>query len=633
MRAMFRKKKHQETDEPEIPVPAMLPPVEGLDDAEQDTPARHPRTWLWTLVAALIVGLLVVYVVGLGVLGVYDGLKDRAIENRRVAQEHYTLGLSQLEAGDYELAIAEFQLALDHDPNLTDARTHLREAKDLAKAVITPTSQTRQDAAELLYRQAVAHFESGNLDQAVMVLDELRGLDAEFERQNVQTMLVTAHYQLGLNAVMQDRMDEAGTHFQTVLDLDPEYKDAQDQLNLVHLYSAALNHWGGDWSATAQALKGLYALAPEYKDVQARLHDAYSFLAQDYATAGDWCQAADEYAAAAEILPQEATIDLRDDARAHCQATAEAPTPAPTSEAATRPTADALGTAPAAAATVPAGAAATAPAAAAGNGLIAFPSFDAVRQRHDVYILDLAQGAARLLQENATQPAFAPDGSQLAFHNLDPQHLGLGVIDLSQGTIGDVTAHPEDSVPEWSPDGSQLLFASNKHGDRKWRIYVISPYSTRGEGEEWIYGERPDWSHDGNLIAYRGCDERGNNCGIWVMKPGGFGPTPLTTNANDTAPAWSPDASQLAFISTRAGNWEIYLVDVATGRETRLTDNAAVDVAPAWSPDGKQLAFLSNRSGCWMVYVLQVRTGQVSEVIATGDPYPDPVSERLSWIR
>jgi TolB protein len=627
---MLRKKKPQVAGSAEISVPAVLPPVEGLDDEDEYAPGRRPRTWLWTLIAALGVGLLVTYVLVLGVLGIYDGLKDRAIENQQIAQEHYSLGLTQLAAGNYELAVAEFELALRHNSSLSDARTRLREAKELAQILVTPTSETRQDAAELLYSQAVAGYEGGNLEQAVLVLDELRGLDADFQHDNVQIMLITAHYQLGLNAVRQDRLEEATTHFEKVLALDSGHKDAQDQLNLVHLYTAALNHWGGDWPATIQALKGLYVLAPDYKDVQMRLHDAYSFLAQEYAAAGNWCQAADEYAAAVEVLPQEGTVDQRDDARLRCQATAEAPTPAPTARATARPTAGALATGSAATAE---GVTPTASAAAKGKGRIAFAGFDAARQTHGIYVMDLAQGVARLVQENASQPAFSPNGNRLAFRNLDPQHLGLGIINLQQGTVSELTAHVEDSVPEWSPDGSQIVFASNKHGDRKWRIYVISPDEVRGEGVEWAFGAKPDWSSNGSLIAYHGCDLRGDNCGVWVIKPGGFGPARLTTDANDTAPAWSPDGSQVAFISTRTGDWELYLVEVASGRETRLTNSPAADVAPTWSPDGKQLAFLSNRGGGWAVYILDIKTGQVTQVIATGDPYPDPVSERLSWVQ
>jgi len=224
----------------------------------------------------------------------------------------------------------------------------------------------------------------------------------------------------------------------------------------------------------------------------------------------------------------------------------------------------------------------------------------------------------------------------MVFRNHDPSHLGLGILDLGTNGISELTPHAEDSVPAWSPDAKQIVFASDKHGDRKWRIYVISPGQVRGEGEEWTFGRMPTWSPDGGWVAYHGCDERGDNCGVRIMKAGGFEPARLTTNSSDTAPSWSPDGApnggQVAFISARTGNWDLYLVDVGTGQETRLTDHSAADVAPAWSPDGRRLAFLSDRDGAWAVYVLDVKSGQVQKVIATGDAYPDPVSQRLSWM-
>jgi len=628
---MFRGKKDAEIGDL-IPIPAKLPPVEGLDEQDESAAGQRPRTWLWTLGAALVVVLLLSYVLVLAAVGFYDGLKDRAREDQRVAQEHYAAGQTYFEAGDYELAIAEFEQALRHDSSLNDARYQLHQAKELAQMVATPTSETRQNAAELLYRQAVAHYEGGKLAQAVAVLDELRGLDADYQRKNVVTMLTTAHYQLGLSAVNGDRLDEARVHFETIMALEPGDKDAQNQLNLIRLYTAALNYWERDWTATIQALKGLYSLAPDYKDVKARLHNAYIYSAQGYADRGNWCRASQEYAAAVEIMPLEDAVDRRDDAAIRCQATAEAPTATPTVRATARPTVKPKSTAqptpgPSAKAT-PTAAASTG---AVGTGKIAFTSFDAVRQRHDIYAVSLSQGDAKLLRESASQPALAPGGKQLAFRNLDPMHLGLSVLDLRTNQVNEVTANAEDSTPAWSPNREQLVFASNKHGDRRWRVYAISPLAVRGEGEEWAFGQMPTWSADGSQIAYHGCDERGDNCGIWVMKAGGFNAARLTSDPSDTAPSWSPDGTHVAYISARAGNWEIYMVDVATGQERRLTEHPATDAGPTWSPDGKRLAFLSNREGAWAVYVLDLKSTKVQKIIATGDAYPDPVSERLSW--
>jgi TolB protein len=266
-----------------------------------------------------------------------------------------------------------------------------------------------------------------------------------------------------------------------------------------------------------------------------------------------------------------------------------------------------------------------------GQGRIAFTSYDAARQRYDIYVADLAREDAKLLRDNASQPAYARDGKRLAFRNHDTLYLGLGILDQRNNEVSELTAYGEDSTPVWSPDNQQILFASNKHGDRLWRIYAISPSQERGEGEEWAFGQMPTWSPNGQQIAYHGCDEHSDNCGVWVMLAGGFEPGRLTTDPSDTAPAWSPDGEQIAFTSARDGNWELYLVDATTGQEQRLTNHAGADVAPAWSPDGRRLAFLSSREGTWAVYVLDLRSGQVQKIIATGDAYPDPTSEQLSW--
>lgn len=619
-------------------MPAELPPLDGLDDEDEYAPGRRPRTWLWTLAAALAVVLMVAAILVVGALGFYHGLQDRAMVQRQQAREHFELGKERLAAGDYELAIAELELAKTLDASLVGLPALLQEAKDKAQALAAPTSETRRDAAALLYTEATAFYENGDLEQAIDRLNDLYGVAPDYQPENVRVMLVTAHYQLGQDALAEDRLDDAAQHYDAVLALGPDEAtkaEAQEQRNLLDLYTAALNHWDRDWSLAIQALKGLLALAPEYKDVRLRLHDAHSSRAEDYADEGDWCQASAEYAAAAEVLTLEATVDKRDDAAIRCQSkddtTVEAPTPQALVKATRRPAdpSEPTSTPAPASTTTPA---AVKPALATVRGQIAFAGYDAARDRYDIYVVDLWQGDAKLLKETATQPAFSPGGQELLFRNLDPVRLGLGILDLTTGEVSELTTHAEDAAPSWSADTNQVAFASNKGGDRQWRIFAISPGEVRGEGEEWILGQMPAWSHDGIGLAYHGCDERGDACGVWTMQPGVFTPARLSSDASDTAPSWSPDGSKVAFTSARDGNWELYWVDVASGQETRLTDQAATDVAPVWSSDGKHVAFLSNRGGGWAVYLLGFESGEMTKVIATGDAYPDPVSERLSWL-
>jgi len=64
----------------------------------------------------------------------------------------------------------------------------------------------------------------------------------------------------------------------------------------------------------------------------------------------------------------------------------------------------------------------------------------------------------------------------------------------------------------------------------------------------------------------------------------------------DQWPAWSPDGSHIAYASERDGHAQLFVRDVATGEERRLTRGGHDDIQPAWSPEGKRLAFVRSSS-------------------------------------
>lgn len=62
-------------------------------------------------------------------------------------------------------------------------------------------------------------------------------------------------------------------------------------------------------------------------------------------------------------------------------------------------------------------------------------------------------------------------------------------------------------------------------------------------------------------------------------------------------PLYSPDGKFVAFNSNRGGLFDIYILEVATGKIQQLTKHRGNNYVPKWSPDGKQLLFYSNYWG------------------------------------
>lgn len=86
------------------------------------------------------------------------------------------------------------------------------------------------------------------------------------------------------------------------------------------------------------------------------------------------------------------------------------------------------------------------------------------------------------------------------------------------------------------------------------------------------------------------------------------------------SPTWSPDASLIAFSSTRFGNFDVFVMSSGGSDPLRLTNSPADDLTPRWSPDGRQIAFLSDPGTGANVYLISPLGGQPRRLADTKIP-------------
>jgi TolB protein len=128
----------------------------------------------------------------------------------------------------------------------------------------------------------------------------------------------------------------------------------------------------------------------------------------------------------------------------------------------------------------------------------------------------------------------------------------------------------------------------------------------------------PAWSPDGSEIAYVSFE---------TSRPAIYRQN-LVTGAREqltnfkglnSSPAWSPDGNTMAMVLSKDGSPDIYLMDMASKRLTRATRHYAIDTEPTWMPDGKSLLFTSDRGGRPQIYRYDLQAGSAERVTFDGN--------------
>ena len=108
----------------------------------------------------------------------------------------------------------------------------------------------------------------------------------------------------------------------------------------------------------------------------------------------------------------------------------------------------------------------------------------------------------------------------------------------------------------------------------------------------------PQISPDGKWVAYTvstpDMDANRNASNIWMVSTAGGAPQQLTQSGHDSSPVWSPDGKTIAFLSSRSGDSQVYLLSLEGGEAQKLTKLSTGADIVKFSLDGKTIAFTSS---------------------------------------
>lgn len=217
-------------------------------------------------------------------------------------------------------------------------------------------------------------------------------------------------------------------------------------------------------------------------------------------------------------------------------------------------------------------------------------------------------------------PAWDRDGRRLAYMEFWSGHGQLFVQDAVTGRRRAVTdGRTLDFTPAFSADGKTLVFS--RAIEEGTDVYTLNIKDNcclqRLTAGRFSDNLSPTYSPDGQRIAY--ISTRSGLPQVYLMGPDGtdqqlFAPFDYGVTGSSNAPDWSPDGQSVIFHRDVAGTLQIFVLDART-RTVRQLTSLGRNEDPTWAPDSRHMAFVSDRSGFRQLWVIDMETGRIRPLL------------------
>lgn len=243
----------------------------------------------------------------------------------------------------------------------------------------------------------------------------------------------------------------------------------------------------------------------------------------------------------------------------------------------------------------------------------------------ELYVMDYDGNDSQALTSYRSivlSPSWSPDREKLAYTTFRRGAADIEIISAEDRRpfqferIGGTTA-----FPAWSPDGSKIAFSTSRDGSDM-EIYLADWNGknlrrlTVSKGVD----TSPVWNpRTGRQIAFT--SDRNGSPQIYTMESDGTNVQRLVDEGGHAVEAaWSPDGQRIAFAwqLPRTSNFDIYIHDLATGKNTQITHDAGSNEKPTWAPDGRHIAFESTRNGASQIFSMILDGTKVRQLTKTG---------------
>ncbi|MBM3382112.1 MAG: hypothetical protein FJY29_06695 [Betaproteobacteria bacterium] len=145
--------------------------------------------------------------------------------------------------------------------------------------------------------------------------------------------------------------------------------------------------------------------------------------------------------------------------------------------------------------------------------------------------------------------------------------------------------------PSWSPDGTKITYTSFREGKADIYVYNLLTQKTAKLTTGFGNNSGANWHPDGRKIAFSGSHSGLTSIFTVNSFDGSERKSFIAGSGLEVEPAYAPDGQKVAFVSGRFGNPHLFIRDLRSNADTRITYAGWYNSSPSWRRDGRKLAF------------------------------------------
>ena len=241
-------------------------------------------------------------------------------------------------------------------------------------------------------------------------------------------------------------------------------------------------------------------------------------------------------------------------------------------------------------------------------------------------------------------PRYSPDGTRLAYiESTGHERQRIRVRDRETGAVE--TLRECDGfchTLSWAPDGEALYYERyDVQGIVYYHRELFRAELPDGDSEQLSEGRRvrePDVDRQSGQVAWVTTQVGTTALEIFDPSDGSLRTLVPARGYDQLAhPRWSPDGREIVYSAWTEGDGrrDLYVVDVASGAQRRLTWDREMDLHPCWSPDGRFVLYSTEHEGIYNIHALRLADGALFRVtnVKTGafQPDVDPQGRELAF--